>query len=106
MKKKLCTTATGLGLTLSIEKNVTNLHSLQIRNIFFGDKKFKREGCTAMQPFSDFFGQKRPHSIGRDLRQKVPRWDVQKPSLWEQDKNSGSLTKNRIAFKLKNVIYI
>ena len=51
-------------------KNVTNLHSTKIRNIFYGDKTLNREGCTAMRPrntgLSIFLGKIRPHRIGRD----------------------------------------
>ena len=40
-------------------------------DIFFGDKKFNREGCTAMRPsntgLATFLGQIRPASTGRDL---------------------------------------
>ena len=39
-----------MGLTFLTLKNVTNLDRMKIRNIFFGDKKFDREGCTAMRP--------------------------------------------------------
>ena len=53
---------------LDFLKNVTNLDSMKIRNIFWR-QKINREGCTAVQPFSSFFGQERPHRIGRDLKQ-------------------------------------
>merc|ERR1711966_437574 len=48
------------------KKNVTNLHSIKIRNIFFGVKKFNREGCRAVRPqnigLSVFFWQNAQHS--------------------------------------------
>ena len=42
-------------------KNVTNLDSVKIHNIFFGDKKVNMEGCTAVQLFSVYFWPKHVH---------------------------------------------
>ena len=66
----------GMGLTfLTFKENVTNLDSMKIRNIFFGDKKFNREGCTAMRPQNRgrliFLGQTWSARTGRDRLQWV-----------------------------------